>query len=86
MEACARVETDKMGVTKKYLAGVMCDKNCETCGWNPAEQKRRLETGVFMPVHTRRGYDEDTGNIVEITLPEGTKQLVFYKKEVAVGT
>lgn len=83
MEACARIETDKLGVSRKYIAGVNCAKNCDSCGWNPREQKRRLETGEFKPVHTRRGWDEDTGTAVEVTLPEGTRQLVFKKKEVA---
>ena len=25
---------------------VTCDFRCGTCGWNPAEQRRRLRTGV----------------------------------------
>ena len=83
MEACAKIELDKMGVSRKHLAAVNCDKKCDTCGWNPEEQKRRIETGSFKPVHTRRGWDEDTGNVIEVTLQEGTRQLVFAKKEVA---
>lgn len=82
MEACARVEIDTHGKEKTYTAAVDCNKNCESCAWNPAEQKRRFATGKMMPVHTRRGYDLDTGASVERVLPEGTVQLVFKKKEV----
>ena len=78
MEACARVEIDARGKEKTYTG----NKNCEVCAWNPAEQKRRFATGEMNPVHTRRGYDLDTGASVERVLPEGTVQLVFKKKEV----
>ena len=27
---------------------VSCDFRCGTCGWNPAEQRRRLQTGVWV--------------------------------------
>lgn len=27
---------------------VTCDFRCGTCGWNPAEQRRRLRTGVWI--------------------------------------
>ncbi len=80
-EACAEFTIDALGHSKKRLAPVRCDKRCETCGWNPAEQKRRLETGKFLPVYTRKGIDPETELVIEVTLPEGTKQLVFPKKE-----
>lgn len=86
IEGCAKFTIDKMGKMQKHLAPVSCDHKCDSCGWNPDEQKRRLETGEFKPVHTRRGWDDETGNVIEVTLPEGTRQLVFKKKEVAVGT
>lgn len=82
MEACARVEIDTRGKEKTYTAAVDCNKNCESCAWNPAEQKRRFATGEMMPVHIRQGYDLDTGASVERVLPEGTVHLVFKKKEV----
>jgi len=82
MEACARVEIDTHGKEKTYTAAVHCNKYCETCAWNPTEQKRRFATGEMKPVHTRRGYDLDTGASVERVLPEGTMQLVFKKREV----
>ena len=38
---------------RKVLPAVDCDHNCESCGWNPAEARRRMETGVW--VSTRAG-------------------------------
>ena len=29
-----------------------CRGNCESCGWNPAEQKRRLKQGQIRPGET----------------------------------
>lgn len=83
IEGCAKFTIDKMGKQQKHLAPVSCDHNCDSCGWNPDEQKRRLGTGEFKPVHTRKGWDEETG-WHEVVLPEGTRQLVFKKKEVTV--
>lgn len=80
IEACARYELDRHGVMKKHLAPIECDKKCAGCGWNPKEQARRLATGEFKPVHTRRGWSEEEG-WHDVVLPEGTRQLVFKKKE-----
>ena len=86
IEACAKFTIDKMGRQQKHLVPVNCDRKCGSCGWNPDEQKRRLKTGEFKPVHTRKGWDDETGNVIEVALPEGTTQLVFTKKEETVGT
>ncbi len=73
MEACAKIKYDKQGHEIVYLAAVDCDKVCETCGWNPAEQNRRLTAGEM-----RETGDVITklGKLIEI------RKLVFPKKEV----
>lgn len=32
----------------KEYPGVDCDGRCGSCGWNPAEAKRRMTTGRFV--------------------------------------
>lgn len=39
---------------RMYYPDVNCDFHCEACGWNPAEQKRRLREGRMKPVKGRR--------------------------------
>lgn len=36
---------------------VICAHVCTYCGFNPAEQKRRLETGKFVTIKTRHAYE-----------------------------
>ena len=55
---------------------VNCNHICETCGWNPVEKARRLQTGKFMNKYCRK--NSFTGEYVE--LPEGTKSLYFVKQ------
>ena len=45
---CIRTGTDENGKPKKIRPAVNCKKDCPHCGWNPAEQKRRLEKGRFI--------------------------------------
>lgn len=46
---------------------VYCGFDCERCGWNPDEKKRRLETGEMKPVKEK----------------ENLSHLVFKRKEKA---
>lgn len=55
---------------------------CKTCGFNPAEQRRRLLDGKMKPKRTRMAWIEDKhfangGTVKEIECPPGTMQLVF---------
>lgn len=59
--------------TGRSFPAVECDLICETCGWNPEEAKRRMETGVMMPALSRFNTEDE----VEIVLPEGVQRLVF---------
>lgn len=43
---CAYSYTTRKGQTMRAVPLVDCDMDCATCGWNPAEQQRRLETGL----------------------------------------
>ena len=68
---------EKTGKVSDAYPHINCDFKCDSCGWNPAEKKRRLEQGEFKPVTSRMSWNEDTGTVSEIPLPEGTEQLVF---------
>lgn len=55
---------------------------CRKCGFNPAEQRRRLRDGKMKPKRTRMAWIEDKhfangGTVKEIECPPGTMQLVF---------
>lgn len=45
---CGIKEHDRRGNEITEYPGVDCEMNCKHCGWNPAEAKRRLETGHFV--------------------------------------
>ena len=51
---------------------VDCNCHCESCGFNPAEQERRLETGEFKPIYKR--VRPDTGTVVML---KDVQQLCF---------
>ena len=55
---------------------ISCNRNCDSCGWNPKEQKRRIETGQFVNLNIRK--IAETGEFV--ALPRGTRHLVFRRK------
>ena len=46
---CFDAEYTVRNTVRSYFspAAVDCDGKCATCGFNPLEQARRLETGVF---------------------------------------
>lgn len=43
--AVCRFLLDEDGKEKLIAPGVNCSLNCDTCGWNPEEQERRLTQG-----------------------------------------
>lgn len=50
---------------KETICGVKCTEDCDSCGFNPAEQGRRLQQGqfiggklVFPPVPERQQEEE----------------------------
>lgn len=68
------VATGKIG-DSRYPA-IECSYNCKTCGWNPAERKRREETGVWKPLEKRLNIE--TGEEIQLN---GVKQLVFSRRD-----
>ena len=65
------------GKVKTVAPPVNCYECCDRCGWNPAELKRRLKSGMWRTAETRLNYE--TGEIV--VLPVGTKRLVFRRSD-----
>lgn len=57
---------------KRHYPDVCCEMNCATCGWNPKEAKRRMETGEFQ--NASRRFNADTGAVI---LMSGVQRLVF---------
>lgn len=43
---CVFTYTTRSKQVHRAVPLVDCDMKCDTCGWNPAEQQRRLETGL----------------------------------------
>jgi len=39
---------DKKQHDELWAPAIECTRNCEGCGFDPAEKKRRLETGKFV--------------------------------------
>ena len=45
---CGMKGYDRRGNEITEWPGVDCEINCKHCPWNPAEAKRRMETGHFV--------------------------------------
>lgn len=71
------VATGKLGDSK--YPSVECSYDCKHCGWNPAERKRREETGEWKPLETRRNIETD-----EVIHLNGVRQLVFRRADEAI--
>lgn len=67
------VRDDEKHTEKTEYPGVNCKHLCDTCGWNPKEQQRRLEKGKFVNIESR--INACTGEIIPV--PKGTKSLHF---------
>lgn len=61
--------------------GVCCDGLCDLCGFNPAEQKRRLKEGRFQYA-TMVHYLHDENGKLQHTARQLCKQLLFTKGEL----
>ena len=59
-----------------------CRGNCESCGWNPAEQKRRLEQGAIRtgPAIIIRVYAAESDKRGKRTICRGLRSLMFPPK------
>ena len=76
---CMYESRNKKGEKQMKKPAVDCDFNCPYCGWNPEEQKRRLEKGRFTkdePVLVHVYADEDD-KVGEMTAVLGILHLVF---------
>lgn len=61
---------------------VNCSLNCDDCGWNPEERKRRLTEGRFEKrVKTLELHDE-SGKTVIATITDELNTLVFPRREL----
>lgn len=60
-----------------FYPQVMCSLDCETCGWNPVESKRRWEEGEWKPLETR--INAETSEVIKL---KDVRQLVFRRREV----
>lgn len=70
---------EKKRATMAYHPAVSCNMNCDSCGFNPKEQERRLSTGAFKPAAVIDKFTDKNGK--EKTKPALVKQLVFRKVE-----
>lgn len=58
--------------------GVICSYACESCGFNPSEQKRRLKTGRFEMAYMRNILHNDKDKPIH-TARNLCKRLIFKK-------
>ena len=61
-----------------FCPGVMCNGACESCGFNPFEQKRRLKQGHFERGYVRHVLHNENGKPVH-TAKNLCKKLIFKK-------
>lgn len=62
------------------LPAVVCKRSCESCGFNPYEQERRIENGKF-EIHTvtHHLHDDDGVTIID-SLTKQVNTLHFRRK------
>ena len=83
---CEYIVRKEDGTEKLVRPCVDCDKHCETCGWNPEEQQRRLELGIIRtgPAVVIRIYSGENDNRGKRRTVKGLRSLIFpplHKKE-----
>ena len=83
---CDFIVRQEDGTEKIVHPAVDCDKHCETCGWNPEEQTRRLEQGSIRSgqIAVIRIYSGENDNRGKPKIFRGLRSLVFpplYEKE-----
>ena len=74
-------ENDGKEIADSYPA-ISCSYVCERCGWNPKEQKRRLEEGRFEKRVKTLELHDDSGNTVIATITDELNTLVFPRREL----
>ena len=84
---CVYSAVDESGRLEKRRPEVKCNKDCSRCGWNPIEQKWRLEKGRFVKnavvvIRHYAGEEDQEGMPVVYT---GLRQLVFPKPKIKRG-
>ena len=79
---CEYIVSKEDGTEKIVRPAVDCDRNCDTCGWNPAEQKRRLEQGAIRtgPAIVIRVYAAESDKRGKRTICRGLRSLMFPPK------
>ena len=84
---CIRTSIDENGKPKKVRPAVNCKKDCPHCGWNPAEQKRRLEKGRFVhdAVVVIRHYADEKELEGTPVVHNGLCQLIFPRSKLNRG-
>ena len=76
---------EEKGDTPMKKADVICDRHCGRCGFNPAEQERRLKDGhfvkdaaviitLFADGDDRKGRAAAYGNLKQLRFPALTKK------------
>ena len=59
---------------------VNCSYNCESCGWNPEEQKRRLKKGHFEKRIKTLELHDDAFKEVVATVTEEVNTFIFPRR------
>lgn len=71
---------EKKQETKAYHPPVNCDMNCKSCGFNPKEKDRRLQSGVMKQIAVIDRFDDpQTGKPTEKAAI--VNQLTFRKED-----
>ena len=70
---CRFEYTNDDGKLVDAFPGVNCGFDCDTCGWNPEEHKRRMETGEWVRITEYRA--PYSGKLIK--LPSPTYRLSF---------
>lgn len=61
--------------------GINCNCACESCGFNPWEQKRRLKQGHFENIRVSHKLHDDDGHVVHVA--KGVCKTLVFKKGVS---
>ena len=70
-----------LGKYKMLFASVRCNYKCETCGFNPEEQRRRLNEGHFVTQTITHELWNDSHTKVEDRITKPCKILKFKRRE-----
>lgn len=62
------------------LPAVVCNRSCESCGFNPYEQDRRISQGHFESRNVTHNLHDDDGVTVIHSLTKQVQTLHFRRK------